>query len=86
MGIKIDPECQIAHVRNFLDCVKSRKRPAAEVEIGHRTITACHVGVIAYKLGRTVRWDVKSERFPNDSEAQAMTTKKYRAPWVLPEV
>ncbi len=86
LGLKIDPECQIAHVRNFLDCVKSRKRPVAEVEIGHRSITACHVGVIAYKLGRTVRWDVASERFPNDAEAQAMTTKKYRSPWVLPEV
>lgn len=86
LGLKIDPECQIAHVRNFLDCVKSRRRPVADWEIGHRTISACHLGVIAYRLGRKVRWDARTERIVGDPEAQARTTKRYRAPWTLPEV
>lgn len=46
-GLKIDPSCQEAHVRNFLDCVRSRKRPVANVEIGYRSVSACHVDVIA---------------------------------------
>jgi predicted dehydrogenase len=85
-GLKIDPSCQEAHVQNFLDCVRSRQRPAADVEIGYRSVSACHAGVIAYKLGRKVRWDAKQETFPGDAEAQALMTKKYRAPWSLPAV
>ena len=85
-GLKIDPSCQEAHVENFLDCVRSRKRPVADVEIGYRSVSACHVGVIAYRLGRKVRWDAKAETFPGDSEAQAMMTKRYRAQWSLPSV
>jgi len=85
-GIRIDPPAQEAHVRNFLDCVRSRKLPVADVEIGHRSVTACHIGVIAYRLGRTVRWDGKQEVFPGDAEAQAMVTKKYREPYTLPAV
>jgi hypothetical protein len=85
-GISIDPSAQEAQVQNFLDCVRSRKLPVSDVEIGHRSVTACHIGVIAYRLGRTVRWDGKRERFPGDAEAQRMTTKKYREPWTLPAV
>lgn len=80
-GLKIDPACQEAHIENFLDCVRTRRRPVADVEIGYRSISACHVGVIAYRLGRKVRWDAQSESFPGDREAQALMTKKYRAPW-----
>jgi predicted dehydrogenase len=85
-GLKIDPSCQEAHVQNFLDCVRSRQRPVADVEIGYRSVSACHAGVIAYKLGRKVRWDAKLETFPGDAEAQALMTKRYRAPWTLPAV
>ena len=83
-GLKIDPSCQEAHIQNFLDCVRSRERPVADVEIGYRSITACHAGVIAYRLGRKVKWDAKAQTFPGDTEAQAMMTKKYRSPWALP--
>jgi predicted dehydrogenase len=85
-GIRIDPECQIAHIQNWLDCIRSRKKPVADVELGHRVATACHLGVISYKLGRTVKWDAGKEVFVNDAEAQSLTTKQYRAPWALPEV
>jgi predicted dehydrogenase len=80
-GLKIDPACQEAHIENFLDCVRTRRRPVADVETGYRSVSACHVGVIAYRLGRKVRWDAQSESFPGDREAQALMTKKYRTPW-----
>jgi len=85
-GLHIDPSCQEAHVQNFLDAVRSRQRPNADVEIGYRSISPCHIGTIAYRLGRKVKWDVKAETFPGDAEAQAMMTKRYRAPWKLPAV
>ena len=85
-GIRIDPECQIAHIQNWLDCIRSRKKPVADVELGHRVATACHLGVISYKLGRTVKWDARKEVFVNDAEAQSLTTKQYRAPWFLAKV
>ena len=85
-GLRIDPPCQKAHVQNWLDSIRSRKLPVADVEIGHRVITACHLGVIAYKVGRRVRWDAKKEAIIGDPEAQKLTTKPYRAPWNLPKV
>jgi predicted dehydrogenase len=85
-GLHIDPACQEAHIQNFLDCVRSRERPVADVETGYRSISACHAGVIAYRLGRKVKWDVQAQTFPGDAEAQAMMTKKYRAPYTLPAV
>lgn len=48
-----------SHVRNFLDCIKSRARPAADVEDGHRTATACHLANISLRLTRKVRWDAE---------------------------
>ena len=73
------------HVRNFLDCLKSRKDPVAEVEIGHKSVTACHLGNIAARLRRYVAWDAKAERIPGDAEAQALVGRAYRAPWALPK-
>jgi len=72
------------HVRNFVDCLKTRKTPAGDVEIGHRAILPAHLANIAYRLGRKVRWDAKAERFPGDEEAQAFLGREYRKPWTLP--
>lgn len=83
-GISLDPEIQIAHVRNFLDCVKSRQRPCADVEIGHSSIVPCHLGNIAYRTGRTLHWNAESEEITGDREAARLLTKQYRAPWALP--
>jgi predicted dehydrogenase len=69
------------HVRNFLDCVKSRARPVADLESGHRSVTSCHLANIAMKLGRVIRWDAEKEDVVGDAEARAMLTKEYRAPW-----
>jgi predicted dehydrogenase len=70
------------HVRNFLDCVKSRKRPNADIEDGHRANTICRLGNIAYRLGRTLRWDPEKEQFAGDAEANRLAVGTYRAPWI----
>ena len=85
-GLHIDPSCQEAHIQNFLDCVRSRKRPVADVEIGYRSVSPCLVGVIAYRLGRKVTWDPKADTFPGDAQALAMMRKKYRSGYELPAV
>lgn len=71
------------HIRNFLDCVKSRERPSADVEIGHRTAVFCHLGNIATRLGRSLRWNGTEERFEGDEEANRSLSKPYRSPWTL---
>ena len=71
------------HLRNFLDCVKSRKRPNADVEIGHRTAVFCHLGNIATRLKRTLEWDAAAERVVGDDEANGWLSKAYRSPWSL---
>jgi hypothetical protein len=69
------------HVRDFLDCVKSRRRPHADVEDGHRTATACHLANISLRTGRKIRWDPEREEILGDREASAMLERPYRKPW-----
>src|SRR3954465_1553844 len=72
-----------AHIRNFLDCVKSRALPAADIEEGHRTATMCHLGNIATRLGRSLRWDADKEQVVGDVEANRWLSRPYRKPWSL---
>ena len=69
------------HVRNFLDCVKTRQRPVADVEDGHWTALACHLANISLRTGRKIRWDPEKEEIIGDAEAAAMLERPYRAPW-----
>ncbi|MBL8178401.1 MAG: Gfo/Idh/MocA family oxidoreductase [Bryobacterales bacterium] len=70
------------HVRNFLDCIKTRQRPIADVEDGHQITTACHLANISLRLGgRSIRWDAARETITGDSEAAAMMRRPYRKPW-----
>jgi predicted dehydrogenase len=71
------------HYQNFLDCLKSREKPVADVEIGHRTATVCHLGNMAVRLGRKLTWDPAKEKIVGDSEAAGMLTRPYRSPWKL---
>jgi len=73
------------HVRNFLDCVKSRKRPNADVEEGHLTAVTCHLGNIATLLERSLRWDSEREQVIGDTEANQWLSRRYREPWKLPD-
>ncbi len=72
------------HLRNWLDCVKSRQRPIADVEIGHRSATVCHLGNIARIVGRKLRWDPVQEKFPDDPDANQYLDRPRRKPWELP--
>ena len=69
------------HYRDFIDCVRSRKEPLSPVEVGHRTATICHLGNIAMKLNRKIRWDPKGERIVGDDDAGKMLQCAHRAPW-----
>jgi predicted dehydrogenase len=72
------------HYRNFIDCVISRKEPVAPVEIAHRSITICHLGNIAMRLGRAkLKWDPAREQILDDTEAAKMLSRPYREPWKL---
>lgn len=71
------------HHRNFIDCVRSRKRPAAPVEIAHRSASVCHLGAISAILGRKLRWDPEKERFVGDEEANRRISRPMREPWKL---
>jgi predicted dehydrogenase len=71
----------VPHVRNFLDCVKSRRAPVSDLESAHRTATSCHLVNIALRVGRTLRWDAAKQDVVGDAEASRLLTKEYRAPW-----
>jgi predicted dehydrogenase len=71
------------HHANWLECMRSRKLPICDAEIGHRSATVCHLGNIAIRTGRKITWDPVKEQIVGDKEAAAMATKTYREPWKL---
>ena len=85
---KSSPEDTAHHVANFLDCVKSRQRPNADLEtVGHPSSVLCHAANIAWRVGRQVELVPGTETFRDDDQANSLRTRPaYRAPWTLPEV
>jgi len=73
----------MGHKGNFTDCVRTRKRPICDVEIGCRSVTVCHLGNIAYMLRRPLRWDPAKEEFVGDSLANRWLDRPKREPWTL---
>ncbi len=69
------------HMGNFFDCVKSRKPTICEPEIGHRSASVCHLGVIAMRLGHKLQWDPQAEHFVGDDEANRWLSREMRKPW-----
>jgi predicted dehydrogenase len=74
------------HFRNWFDCIKSRQRPIADVEIGHRSAVICHLCNIARWVGRRLRWDPQQEVFVGDEEANRFLSRPQRKPYELPAV
>jgi hypothetical protein len=72
-----------AHVRNFLDCVKSRKQPVLNVERGHYVSTVAHLGNIAFRTGQKITWDAQAERVIGSPQGEDLVRVQYRAPWKL---
>lgn len=74
------------HSEAWLQAIRTRKTVVADIEDGHRSTSTCHLGNIAYKTGRTIRWDADNERIIDDKEAEKYLTREYRKPYTLPEV
>jgi len=75
----------LEHFQDFIDCVRSRKHPAADIETGHQSAVLMHLGSIATRLGgRRLIFDGKQERIEGDAEANALLCGSYRAPFVVP--
>ena len=71
----------VLHVRNFLDCIKSRQEPNSDLESGHRVANVCHLANISLRAGRKIRWDAQKEEIIDDTEAAKMLVRPYRKPW-----
>jgi predicted dehydrogenase len=78
----------IAHAQNFIDCMRSREKPAADLEtVGHPSSLLCHLGNVAWRVGRTVKFDPSTYSFGDDQAAnEFLTRQEYRKPWVLPKL
>lgn len=78
----------VAHAKNFLDCMRSRAKPNADLEtIGHPSSLLCHLGNAAWRTGRTLRFDPTTYTFTGDADAnQFLTRPEYRKPWLLPKL
>jgi len=73
------------HIDNFVDCIRTRKQPNADIEELHLSTLLSHYGNIAYRTGRRQRIDAATEGFVDDAEANALVKREYRSPWVVPE-
>lgn len=81
------PGVEKSHFENFIDAVRSRKREELHCEIleGHMSTSLCHLANIAFRTGRKLTFDPASETFPGDAEANGYLTRRYRAPYVVPD-
>jgi predicted dehydrogenase len=78
------------HQRNFIDCIKSssataEKKPNADIEEGHKSTRMCHLGNIAFRTGRAIRFDPQTETCLDDPEANRLLGRSYRKPFVMPQ-
>jgi predicted dehydrogenase len=75
---------QNSHVRNFLDCVKSRKTPNADIEVGHLSTRLCHMGNISQRVGRKLNFDPATESFLGDPQANKLLSREYSSRFEMP--
>lgn len=73
----------VMHARNFLDCMRTREKPSADIEIGHRSTSMSLMANISLALGQRLDWDAENERFTNSEKANEMLHYEYRKPWTL---
>jgi predicted dehydrogenase len=73
------------HAKNFIECVRSRQAPNAEIEIGYISSVHCHLGNIVARTGRTLRLNGNPAAIPNDSEATRLARRDYRKHWATPK-
>ncbi len=74
------------HLDNFIDCIQTRERPVADVEVGHLSTLLCHLANISYRVGnQKLEFDPDTESLRNCSEANELLRRAYRQPWVIPD-
>jgi predicted dehydrogenase len=71
------------HVKNFIECVRTRNRPAGDVETGHRSTIVAHLGNIAFRTGRKIHWEAEKEEIIGDPESSKLLGRAARKPWDL---
>jgi hypothetical protein len=71
------------HAKYFVDCVRARKEPFANIEVGVRATAIACMGNVAYWTGRKLKWDAETWSFPGDKEADKFRVRPYRKPWDL---
>ena len=71
------------HLKNFIECVRSRQKPVADVEIGHRSTTVPHLGNIALRTGHKIHWEAEREEIAGDAMATGLLDRSARKPWDL---
>lgn len=79
--VDLTPEPGNEHLKNWIECIKSRNCPAADVEIGHRSATVCHLGNIARETGRKLKWNPVAEQFVGDVSANQLLSREQRVPY-----
>jgi hypothetical protein len=91
-GQKIEQEkqthgkMQAGHIGNYIECIRTRKQPNADIEHGHVSASCGHMANISYRLGnRKLNFDAATETFVNDEEANRYLKRTYREPWVIPD-
>ncbi|MHC4627031.1 MAG: Gfo/Idh/MocA family protein [Planctomycetota bacterium] len=82
-GRKVDGDLTVQHIRNFCDCVKSRKQTNCDMETGHRSTTFALLANISLATKSRLDWDPKTERVVNNKRANKLLHYRYRKPWTL---
>ena len=85
-ALEEDDAATAPHMKNFLDAIRARdhKRLHADIEIGARAAAFCHLANISYRIGRTLRLSQSTGRFVGADDANALLTRDYREPYVVP--
>jgi hypothetical protein len=71
------------HMRDFLNCLRTRRPPVAHPEVAHRSMTTCHAANICMLLKRNLKWDPANEKFINDPQANRLRSRAMREPWII---
>jgi predicted dehydrogenase len=80
---RVDETVRAQHARDFLDCVKSRKQPVENLEVGHHVSAVAHLGNLALRSRSRIEWDAERQQVRGNNEANALLARAYRAPWKL---
>ena len=81
-----DGQSHINHVHNFIECIKTRETPAADISIGYDAAFYAQLGNVAYRSGTVLQWDENTKSFGDNAGANALLKPNYRAPWQWPEI